>query len=218
MLLQRRQKGVPPGAAGRGGSSLPVGLGAHPGSGALPPSRAADGGQLRSQKFDNSLTAVFDKLWTGHSRTSLPLGHPVQAGSAETTYSTSKVALAARRRHKQQQSSTGACGPLAIPLQPLPPQPTSLPTCSPADTPHCPPHPASCLSATICCVDKRGAREGPRGKMRGRQARDMAGLGQRTGVGGRARCISNCGGCQSCHVARGRRVPRGSTESFWPCC
>ena len=116
------------------------------------------------------------------------------------------------------ESSTGACGPLAIPLQPLPPQPTSLPTCSPADTPHCPPHPASCSSATICCVDKRGAREGPRGKMRGRQARDMAGLGQRTGVGGRARCISNCGGCQSCHVARGRRVPRRSTESSRPCC
>ena len=128
---------------------------------------------------------------------------------AETTYKQGGT-CGQRRRHKQQQSSTGACGPLAIPLQPLPPQPTSLPTCSPADTPHCPPHPASCSSATICCVDKRGAREGPRGKMRGRQARDMAGLGQRTGVGGRARCISNCGGCQSCHVARGRRVPRRS--------
>ena len=46
MLLQRGRWGLPPFCTGRGGSSLPVGLGAHPGSGALPPSRAALGGQF----------------------------------------------------------------------------------------------------------------------------------------------------------------------------
>ena len=66
-----------------GGSSLPSGLERILGQGHFHPPTCA-GATIRAQKVDKSKTIHFDKMCTGHSGTSLPMGHPGQAGTVLT--------------------------------------------------------------------------------------------------------------------------------------
>eukprot|EP00966_Prymnesium_polylepis_P262280 6058363-Prymnesium_polylepis.2 len=66
-----------------GGSSLPSGWECILGQGHFHPPTCA-GATIRAQKVDKSKTIHFDKMCTGHSGTSLPMGHPGQAGTVLT--------------------------------------------------------------------------------------------------------------------------------------
>ena len=91
-----------------GGSSLPSGWERILGQGHFHPPTCA-GATIRAQKVDKSKTIHFDKMCTGHSGTSLPMGHPGQAGTVLTNRRQNILTMKVQaKRHEPPPGASGS--------------------------------------------------------------------------------------------------------------
>ena len=199
-----------------GGSSLPSGWERILGQGHFHPPTCA-GATIRAQKVDKSKTIHFDKMCTGHSGTSLPMGHPGQAGTVLTDRRQNILTMKVQaKRHEPPPGASGSGRFHAVGVEKHQVVISrSAEGNRSADGMGCR---AEQGGRDQGSEEQAGEREGAReAEKRGRRARDKAGLGLRMGMGGRATCISMGGRCQRCHAAGEWRVLCGSVKGSRPC-